>query len=88
MSRATWFDVFLASMLCLSVGCMDYSWVHPMRATEQAVAPEYAAYVSSDQTLTQEQKTRRLRTLEGWDRFLDQAEKEAGMALPGSVHEQ
>lgn len=31
-----------------------------------AIAPEYSAYVQQDQSLTQDQKDRRHRTLEAW----------------------
>jgi hypothetical protein len=36
------------------------------RATYDAVAPEYAAYVTADATLTPEQRQRRQRTLAAW----------------------
>lgn len=63
------------------VGCVDYSWVPPMRATYEAVAPEYAAWVGSDQYLLPAEKQRRLQTLSDWDAFLQRAEYEAGEEL-------
>ena len=37
------------------------------RATYDAIAPEYADYVRRDPALTEDQRERRLRTLELWD---------------------
>ena len=61
--------------LCLALlavslsGCaanVPADWVAADRATYNAVAPEHAAYVDADSTLTLEQKQRRHNTLDTW----------------------
>jgi 4-amino-4-deoxy-L-arabinose transferase-like glycosyltransferase len=52
-----------------SAGCattLDGAFARADRATFDAVAPEYAAYVASDPWLTTEQRERRQRTVELW----------------------
>ena len=47
------------------------------RATYDAVAPEYAAYVANDATLSDEQRARRDRTVQTWRLRLETAERNA-----------
>jgi hypothetical protein len=59
-----------ALILILCAGCaantVPADWVAGDRATYNAVAPEHAAYIDADNTLTLEQKQRRKNTLETW----------------------
>lgn len=50
------------------------AYVASDRATYEAVAPEYAAYVDSDQDLDDAAKARRQRTLETWRVRIESAE--------------
>lgn len=65
--------------LLSSSGCAapDAAFVRAERATYDAVAPEYAGYVSADPGLTADQKARRQRTLQTWDLSLRQQEARA-----------
>lgn len=54
------------------------SWVRADRATHDAIAPEYSAYVDADASLDQPGKDRRHRTLTTWEKRL--AEHEATLA--------
>lgn len=69
---------FLAALAILAAlaGCSPVaaSYVHADRATFEAVAPEYVAYVSSDSALSSEQKERRQETVRSWEARLEQAE--------------
>lgn len=48
------------------------------RATYDAVAPEYAAYVAADPALAPDQKDRRTRTLQTWRMRVEAAERAGG----------
>lgn len=55
--------------LLACAGCCatpDPTFVTASRATYEAIAPEYSAYVKADPALDAEQKARRLRTLDRW----------------------
>lgn len=58
--------VLLALAMALLGGCCGPSEAE--RATVDAIAPEYSAYVQADPRLDAEQKARRLRTIETWQR--------------------
>lgn len=45
-------------------------FVEAERATYDAIAPEYRAYVAADQSLTELEKQRRQNTLSRWDESL------------------
>jgi hypothetical protein len=63
-----------------SSGCAtthDDSCARADRATYDAVAPEYAAYVAADPKLTAEQRDRRNRTVEMWKLRLEDEERRA-----------
>lgn len=55
------------------------------RATFQAIAPEYEAYLLADPRLTTEQRARRQRTVQTWQLRIDSAEKSVTDALPVSA---
>lgn len=55
----------LLLVLCLLAGCN--LGLEADRATYDAIAPEYVAYVDSDATLTPEQKERRHETVRSWE---------------------
>ena len=64
--------VSLLLLLSQSAGCSALrlpaaDYVAADRATYQAVAPEYAAYVHADESLDAEERGRRDRTLATWD---------------------
>jgi hypothetical protein len=54
------------------------AYVAADRATYDAVAPEYAAYVAHDASLSDEQRARRDRTVQTWRLRLETAERAAG----------
>lgn len=54
------------------------AYVAADRATYDAVAPEYAAYVANDAALSDEQRARRERTVQTWRLRLETAEQAAG----------
>jgi hypothetical protein len=62
----------LAGLLALMTGCAGSA----DKATFDAIAPEYRAYVENDPHLTTEQKQRRFRTLESWQARLSTDGKE------------
>jgi len=70
----------LSLVILLSAGCCattdlirgDYTAAD--RATYDAVAPAYKAYVDADEALDADKKKRRLRTLSTWRLRLEQAE--------------
>lgn len=51
------------------------------RATYDAIAPEYAAYVDADPTLDTARKQRRLRTLDAWRVRLEAAEQATDLSV-------
>jgi len=55
----------------------DAAYIAADTATFNAVAPQQAAYVAADPALTQEQRDRRIRTLQTW-RFRTTQAKDAG----------
>lgn len=57
--------VLLLPLLC-SCGLSE-AYVAADRATYNAIAPEYRAYVEADPALSAEQKARRERTIKAWD---------------------
>lgn len=65
---------------CLLVGggCATpkVAFVRSERATFNAIAPEYAAYVAADPALNGDQRDRRMRTLRTWDLSLRQQENQ------------
>ena len=63
-----------------STGCattLDEAYARADRATFDAVAPEYAAYVAGDPKLTVEQRERRHRTVELWRMRVEDEERRA-----------
>jgi len=58
--------VFVSSLLWLTGCVVQKDYVAADKATFDAIGPEYRAYVESDPKLDQDQKARRLRTLESW----------------------
>ena len=71
--------VSMLLLLSQSTGCSALrlptaDYVAADRATYQAVAPEYAAYVHADESLDAEERARRDRTLETWDARIRGAE--------------
>lgn len=58
-------------------GCADLQtvYVEADRLTFEAVAPEYRAYVEADEGLDDRQKERREKTLEAWQRRIEEASK-------------
>lgn len=63
---------FLAAAMA---GCAPAaSYVAAERATYDAVAPEYAAYIDADPSLDAARRSRRHRTLDTWRLRLEQAE--------------
>ena len=84
----------LVSMLLLlsqSTGCSALrlptaDYVAADRATYQAVAPEYAAYVHADESLDDEERGRRDRTLETWDARIRSVEEGGGEGTEARRH--
>ena len=62
---------------CAALDAPAGAYVAADRATYDAVAPEYGAYVATDATLSVEQRERRARTLELWRLRLEDAEGRA-----------
>jgi hypothetical protein len=54
----------LLVLLLLDSGCESTSEAEKL--TYRAIAPEYSAYVASDTKLDQEQKDRRINTINSW----------------------
>jgi len=62
-------------LAAIAAGCApDSAYVAADRATFDAIAPEYAAYVSADPALDDARRSRRLRTLQAWRVRLEQAD--------------
>lgn len=80
--------LLIATSLLLSLaGCAAFrlpspDYVKADRATYEAVAPEYSAYVAADPLLDAEQIARRQRTVATWRRRLESAEKSAPATQP------
>lgn len=65
----------LALTLTLASGCtIAPAYVTADRATFDAIAPEYRAYVDADPELSLEKKTRRRGTIDSWDARLREEE--------------
>lgn len=56
------------------------SWVRSDRQTFDAIAPYHREYIKNDATLSDDQKTRNLRTVDTWETRLK--EHEASLAKP------
>lgn len=66
----------LLPLLVLLAACRPGAgYVQADRLTFDAVAPEYSAYVASDQSLDSGQRERRQRTIASWRARLEQAEE-------------
>lgn len=63
-------------LLVLATGCtgVTQSYVAADRATYDAIADEYDAYVTKDPSLSQDRKDRRTETTRSWKARLAQAE--------------
>lgn len=57
---------YVAACLIAFAGCVPGSYVAADRATFEAVAPAYIAYVGSDSTLTDKQRDRKQRVIDSW----------------------
>ena len=74
--------------VCGAAGCgalgrsPSQAYVAADRATYEAVAPEYATYVNDDATLDDDQRARRVRTVETWRLRIESAERAAGGRPP------
>lgn len=64
----------LALLLFASCEAVPSTYVQADRATFDAIAPAHRAYVEADATLDEQQKARRIRTLETWLLRLEKAE--------------
>jgi hypothetical protein len=83
-----------AALLPHAAGCQSLNnlaqspaaaYVAADRATYDAVAPEYAAYVRADPTLDAESRDRRERTLETWRLRVESGERFGAPAAPAPV---
>lgn len=75
----------LLAVLLLALGCRPGAgYVAADRATHDAIAPEYSAYVEADQALDSDEKRRRQDTVRSWSARLDQAEGK-GDPAPGGA---
>lgn len=65
MRRSIW----CVAALLLAAGCETPSqtYVSADRATHDAVAPAHRAYLQADASLSEEDRARRLRTLDAWE---------------------
>lgn len=77
--------ILLLLPLSQSSGCSSFQlpspdYVAADRATYDAVAPEYAAYVHADPSLADEEKVRRDRTVATWDARIRAATASEGKA--------
>lgn len=68
----------LVPLLLLAACSPGRGYIHADRLTYDVVAPAFAAYVGSDQSLDQGQRDRRLETLRSWEARIQQAEKGEG----------
>lgn len=61
-----WFGIVV--VLGLGTGCADLDalYVQADAATLEAIGPEYERYVDEDPALSEDQRARRLRTLDAW----------------------
>ncbi len=67
--------VFALAVL-VSTGCtISPAYVKADRATFDAIAPEYRAYVHADPILSEAEEQRRERTLSAWEARLSEMEK-------------
>lgn len=64
----------MCGLLVLLASCASDAYVMADRATFDAVAPEYRAYVQADPALDEATKANRLRTIETWQERLEAAE--------------
>ena len=85
----------LPALLSAAAGCRSGALTLPTadyvaadRATFDAVAPEYSAYVHNDPTLDDEQRTRRDRTVATWKRRIEAAGGSSGPAAQESSNSQ
>ena len=67
--------LLLAMASLCSCGSIPDIYVAADRATFDAVAPDYVAYVNGDESLNDDQRRRRLRTIESWDMRITAAEE-------------
>ena len=69
---------FLIGLIIL-IGCagcgLDRSYVRADRLTHGAIAPRFERYVREDQSLDADQRETILRTVELWDRRIEEAER-------------
>lgn len=72
----------LASMLLLSTagcgagcGSVDKAFRNAVDANWEVIRPEYVAYVTSDPGLTEPEKATKLRTVELFDRLLEETDE-------------
>ena len=66
--------MLLICLICVGCAGPAESFVKAERAMHDAIAPEHRKYVEADDNLSDEQKARRLRTLDSWDLLLRKAE--------------
>lgn len=69
----------LTNLACSALHAPAGAYVAADRATYDAVAPEYSAYVHNDPNLGDDERARRDRTLETWRVRLEAAERNAGV---------
>lgn len=62
---------------CALLSTPDGPQIAAERATYDAIAPEYRAYVATDENLTEEQRGRRERTVELWRARVEDAQRRA-----------
>lgn len=64
----------LLAVLLLAASCQSPVDALAARATFDAIAPEYSAYVNADTNLTAEQKDRRARSVQAWEIWVKELE--------------
>ena len=72
------FVLIMSTGCCATVDLIRADYTKADRATFDAVAPAYGAYVEADASLDKDDKKRRQRTLATWRLRLEQAEKPVG----------
>ena len=72
--RCVLFLFLIASCAILPSCTPTHVYLAADRATFDAVAPEYRAYVEADAALSAEQKQRRFRTVDTWQSRVEAAE--------------
>jgi hypothetical protein len=91
--RAATLGMIFIGTSALAISCsgcattLDGAFARADRATYDAVAPEYAAYVAGDPKLTAEQRERRHRTVELWRLRVEDEQRRAhavGFATDGA----